>query len=550
VRPVVLAALTSLLAAGAAQAQPAAPATPPALPSTDPAAPDPFGWLEDIHSARSMDWVNAENARTAARLETDPRYETFRREALAIFTAEDRIPYPDFLGKRLANLWQDETHVKGVWRVATPESFRQAQPDWETLIDLDALSKAEGKNWIFKGASCLPPEDRLCLVHLSNGGGDAAEIREFDTVARAFVPGGFHFDAGKQDVAWLSKDVLLVARDWGEGTLSKSGYPLVIKRVARGEPLEAAKEIYRGQPTDVRAFVRVLRDPDGSVGRVLIGRNASFFQTDYLDLSHDGGIKPLALPRKVDLHGYLGGRLILGINEDWPAAGSHGAFKAGDLVAYDPDTGAAELIVHPTPTQTIDAVEVTAGRVLVSLLDNVSGAIDVYAPPSNASGSGGWSHQRLALPAGSALTLRAADHGSDKAYVTSESFLDATALWAVNAATGAVAQVKQLSARFDGSGHVVEQHFATSADGTKVPYFLVRPKEMKFDGSTPTVMFGYGGFQISETPTYRPEVGKLWLERGGAYVLVAGNTARPGTRPRCASTVSGPSTTSRRSRRT
>jgi prolyl oligopeptidase len=494
----------------AANAQP----QPVALPSIDPAVPDPFAWLEDIHSDRSMAWVATENARTAGRLETDPRYQVYRKEALAIFTAPDRIPFPDFLGDHLENLWQDQAHVKGLWRQTTPASYRTAEPAWETLIDLDALSKAEGKNWIFKGASCLPPRDRLCLVHLSNGGGDAVEIREYDTVAKAFVPNGFHFASGKQEAAWLNADTLLVAREWGPGTLSKSGYPLVIKHVKRGESLDQAAEVYRAQPTDVRAGARVLRGPDGAVARVLIARNVSFFQTDWFDLSHSGAVRPLDLPRKIDVHGYLAGRLIIGVNQDWPAAKAHVAVKAGDLIAYDPDTGAVQTIVDPTTTQTIDAVSVTKGRVLVSLLDNVSGAIDVYAPTGD-----GWSGRRLPLPAGSALSLRAADRGSDRAFVVSESFLEPPALWAVDAATGAVAKVKSLSPRFDASHDAVEQHFATSTDGTRIPYFLVHPKGMKYDGSTPTLMFGYGGFQLSETPTYKPELGKLWLERGGAYVL-------------------------------
>ena len=510
-RLALFAAIAALIvAAPAAVAQP----QPPVLPSIDPNAPDPYGWLEDIHSDRSMAWVANENTRAAARLETDPRYGAFRRAALAIFTAPDRIPYPGFLGERLDNLWQDQAHVKGVWRATTPASYATAVPVWETLIDLDALSKTEGRNWLFKGATCLPPADRLCLVHLSNGGGDAVEIREYDTVAKAFVPGGFRFASGKQDAEWLDADTLLVARDWGQGTLTKSGYPFVIKRIKRGQTADQAVEIYRGQSTDVRAGARVFRGPDGAVARVVIGRNVSFFQTEWFDLSHDGAIRPLTLPRKIDLHGYLAGRLIISVNEDWPASKGHDAVKAGDLIAYDPDRGTVQIIVHPTPTQTIDAVSVTRGRVLVSLLDNVSGAIDVYAPSA-----AGWTGRRLALPAGSALTLRAADRGSDRAFVVSESFLEPPALWAVDAAAAAATRIKSLSPRFDGSGDVVEQHFAVSADGARIPYFLVRPRGLKPDGSTPTLMFGYGGFQLSETPSYKPELGKLWLERGGAYVL-------------------------------
>jgi prolyl oligopeptidase len=504
----VLVAGLAMAVAGVAHAQT------PTLPSIDPTVPDPFAWLEDIHSPRALDWVKTENAKTAQRLETDPRYDTFRRQALTIFTSKDRIPFPGFLGHEVDNVWQDDAHVKGLWRRTTPASYRLTQPKWETLIDLDALSKAEGKNWIWKGATCLPPADRLCLVHLSNGGGDATEIREYDTVAKAFVPGGFHFDTGKQDATWLDADTLLVSRDWGPGTLTQSGYPFIVKKLRRGQSLDQAVELFRGKPSDVRVSPRVLRDPDGKVALVLIGHNVGFFQTDYRVLGADGATTRLDLPKKVELHGYLAGRIILGINEDWSANDHHPAFKAGSLVAFDPRTGDAQLIVQPTSTQTIDAARVTKGRLLVQLLDNVNGALEVYAP-----GEAGWTHKRLTLPAGSALTIRAADSGSDRAYVASESFLEPTALWAVDAAAGTVVKVKQLAPQFDGARDLVEQHFAVSADGTRVHYFLVRPKAMKLDGSMPVQMFGYGGFQLSEIPSYRPELGKLWLERGQAYVL-------------------------------
>jgi prolyl oligopeptidase len=461
-----------------------------------------------------MAWVEKQNARTAGVLEADPRYQTFHREALAIFTAQDRIPEPDFLGAGIANFWQDATHVKGLWRRATPASFASASPAWETLIDLDALSKAEGRNWIFKGADCLAPDDRLCLVRLSDGGGDAVEIREYDTVAGAFVAGGFHFASGKQEVAWLDADTLLVGRDWGPGTLTPSGYPFVLKRLKRGQALADAAEVYRGDAADVAAAPHVLRDASGKVAVVLIERHVGFFETDYFRLGADGAVHALDLPKKSDVQGYLAGRLIVSLNEDWAAGADRPAFAAGALVAVDPATGATQLIARPSATQTIDTVAVTRGRVLVKLLDNVSGALDVYAPVD-----GGWTRRRLDLPKGSALDIVAADHGSDHAYVAAESFLEPTTLWAVDAAAGTVAKVKNLAPRFDASRDVVEQHFVASADGTRVPYFLVRPKTMKYDGSTPTLMFGYGGFQVSLTPTYHPELGKLWLERGGAYVL-------------------------------
>jgi len=502
-----------MAAVGVAMAAAVAAAA-PSLPSADPNAPDPFAWLEDIHGARATAWVEKQNARTAARLESDRRYEPFRREALAIFTAKDRIPDPQFLGPGIANFWQDATHVKGLWRRTTLADFRSPAPTWETLIDLDALSTAEGRNWIWKGAVCLPPADRLCLVRLSDGGGDAVEIREFDTKAKAFVAGGFAFPTAKQDVAWLDAETLLVARDWGPGTLTRSGYPFVVKKVIRGRSLDQALEIYRGSPDDVRAFPRVLRDQAGAVKAVLIGRSPSTFQTEYRQLGQEGWIRLLELPRKNDLRGWLAGRMIVQINEDWAAGVGHRALGAGSLLAYDPGTGAAEAIFEPTASQALDDARVTAGGVLASYLDDVNGAVDIIAPAK-----GGWTRRPVALPKGSALAIRAADPFSNHAYLTAESFLEPTALWEVDAAADAARPIKTLPARFDASKDVVEQHFATSADGTRIHYFLVRPKAMRFDGSTPVQMFGYGGFQISETPAYRPEMGKLWLERGGAYVL-------------------------------
>jgi prolyl oligopeptidase len=492
----------------------AQPAGSPQLPSATPGAPDPYGWLEDIHGERALAWVARQNTRTAHVLEDDPRYETFRREALAIFTAKDRIPMPGFLGDAIDNLWQDETHPHGLWRVTSQDDYRSADPHWRTLIDLDALSAAEHRSWFFKGAACLPPEDRLCLVRLSDGGGDAVEVREFDTRAGAFVEGGFRFPRAKASVAWLNADTLLVATDFGPGTLTRSGYPFVLKLVRRGQSLDQATEVFRGEATDVRVDARVLRDADGHVAQVLIGHNVSFFQTEYLDLSHEGETRRLDLPRKIELHGQLGGRLILSINQDWPANGAHGAFKAGDLVAFDPRSGGAALIARPTATQTIEAVAVSRDRLLVQLLDNVTGVVQVYRPEA-----GGWAHARLPLPTGSTLAIEAADRQSDRAFVTSENFLEPTALWEVRVDDAQAQKVKAAPPRFDASRDVMEQRFATSKDGTRIPYFLVRPKDMKLDGATPVQMFGYGGFQLSETPLYRPEMGKLWLERGGAYVV-------------------------------
>lgn len=509
----------ALVLAGTAMAE--VPAR-PALPSTDPKAPDPFAWLEDIHSPKALAWVEQENRRTAGRLETDKRYEPFRLQALALFTAETRIPTPRFRGDGVDNLWQDKAHPHGLWRHATLASYRTPNPAWRTLVDLDALSTAEGKSFFFKGAQCLPPEERLCLVSLSNGGGDAVEVREFDAETGQWVAGGFHLPVAKHRFAWEGKDSLLVATDFGPGTLTQAGYPFIVKRLERGQALADAQEVFRGAATDVGYAVgpRALRDADGRLVATLIERPLDTFSSEYWLLDQSGLVK-LGLPRKAEIHGFFQGRLVFTANEAWGSCPA-GAVLAPSLEALKAQArgqaGAADagvVVFKPTARQAVQGVAITRDRIVVGYLD------DVRARVASIRGGGGgrWPAQVLAAPDDAAIELVDARHTTNDLFYRAEGFLTPPALSLADTVAGTSAVVKQLPALFDASKDVVEQHFATSKDGTRVPYFLVRPKGMKADGATPTVMFGYGGFLISETPSYRPEVGKLWLERGGAYVL-------------------------------
>jgi prolyl oligopeptidase len=515
------AAVAALLVSAPAHAQTAPAASDPqdrtaATPSPKPSAvADPFIWLEDVDGARAMTWVKAQNVKSGKRLEGDPRFEPFRKQALAILTATDRIPMPTFRAGGVDNFWQDESHVKGVWRHATLASYRTASPEWKTLIDFDALSKAEGKNWIFKGAECLKPAQTICLVRISDGGTDAVEIREFDTAAGKFIPGGFQFSTGKQYVEWLDRDTLIVGRDWaGDGSsLTDSGYPFVLKVVKRGQGLDAAREVYRGRKADVWAQPIVLRGDGGRVDALIAQRGLSFYESEYYLLG-DGQPVRLPWPGKATVQGYVDGQVAFTIQEDW------NGFKEGDLLAYDlaelkahPAAAKPVLITRPGPTQAIEAVAATKNRLVVELLENVKGAVDVYAH-----GKGGWTHARLDLPKDAAISVRDTSDEDDRLFLTSEGFLTPTSLWAADAAAGRTEQIKALPARFR-ADDVVEQFWATSSDGAKIPYFVVRPKAAKLDGSTPTIMYGYGGFQLSKPPAYIPEMGKLWLERGGAYVI-------------------------------
>ncbi len=477
---------------------------------------DPFLWLEDVQGPRALEWVKAQNAKTLAVLEKDPRFEAFHAEALALLTATDRIPAPDFRAGGVDNFWQDRANPRGVWRHTSLDGFASPAPRWKTVLDLDVLSKAEGANFIYKGNDCLPPEDRRCLVSLSNGGKDAVEVRELDTATGAFVEGGFRLPEGKQFSEWLDADTLLVGRDWGGDTLTESGYAYVLKRWKRGTPLAEAQEVFRGQKTDVYASPTLLRDADGQLQAVLVNRAVTFFESEFWLLG-EGQAAPVRvpLPRKASYQAFVQGHAVFTLEEDW------GRFKQGALLAYPlaalkADAAAAQpaLLLQPGPRQAIESVSATRGSLLVNLYEDVKGAIDVYTPSATR-----WSRKRLPLPKNASVGIIATSSAHDRVFVESQGFLEPTALWLGDAAAGTVKKVKSLPARFKAATHQVDQYWAVSKDGTRVPYFVVRPKGKKADGTTPTVVYGYGGFQVSKPPVYLPEVGKLWLERGGAYVV-------------------------------
>ncbi|WP_425995312.1 prolyl oligopeptidase family serine peptidase [Caulobacter sp. DWR1-3-2b1] len=512
-----LLASTSLMTASNA-AEPTAPAKTEALtPLSELGKNDPYLWMEEIEGTRAMDWARAQNAKTLPVLQGDARYGDLEAKALAILNAKDRVPGVSFAGDgTLRNFWQDAIHVRGLWRKTTLDSYRTADPVWETILDIDALSKSENANWVYKGAGCLPPEDTRCMVTLSNGGKDAVTVREFDTTTKSFVAGGFELPEGKQDYAWLDRDTLLVGREWEPGQVTKSGYAYVLKTVKRGQPLSAAKEVYRGTKADVSVSPFVLRDSDGKVQAVIAYRGVTFFESEKHLLTDAGSVK-LDLPLKSSIQAYVVGQMVVLLEQDWAEKG----FKTGDLVSFDlaalkaaPTTAKATLVLRPTAKQSAEQVTTTRTKLVVAMLDNVKGAAKVFSH-----GPKGWSSQDLALPANSAIGLGSSAEKDERLFVTVTGYLAPSTFWLADAGSLKLEQVKASPARFDASTHVVEQFEATSTDGTKIPYFVVRPKGVKYDGSAPTLLYAYGGFQVSMTPGYSGVMGKLWLERGGTYVV-------------------------------
>ncbi|WP_246396251.1 prolyl oligopeptidase family serine peptidase [Gluconacetobacter tumulisoli] len=492
-------------------------AAPPALADSPPADGVP-AFLSDVSGPDALAWVRRQNQHTFDTLQDDSRYHAFYDAVLAVEQDRHRIPKPTFLAGRIYNLWQDDQHPRGIWRESDVSSFVVATPRWTTRLDVDALARLEHRDWVFQGAECLTPDDRPCFVRLSEGGEDAASLREFDLSTGRFVPGGFVLPRSKQSAVWLDRDTLLVARDWGgaaEGSMTESGYPFIVRRLRRGQELDKAEEVMRGRRTDVAVDPMVLTDGAGH-RLVLIRRAVTFFEEQYSRLTAQG-VQKIDLPTRLELHGLLRGRLVLSVNQDWTPAGGK-PIPAGSLVSVDP-TGAAppQIIFTPNARQSIDEVAVTGDGVVMTVLDTVRGQAWVFRPPTG--GTQGWTGTRLPLPDMISVHVVDADRRSGRAFLSVSGFLTPSQLWLADTTAVSVRKIMELPPQFDAAGLTVDQSWAVSTDGTRVPYFVVHRKDMRLDGTNPTLLTAYGGFQVSSVPDYNPEFGRLWMARGGVYVV-------------------------------
>jgi len=488
-------------------------------------AEDPYLWLEEVEGEAALDWVRNQNDRSLKELKADPDYAGYEAAAIEALTSAERIPYGSIRDGMVYNFWQDETHVRGLWRRTKLESYASDTPEWETILDFDKLAEEEGKNWVYKGADCFRPKGSdigyKCMISLSNGGKDAIVRREFDLATKQFVDDGFVTPEAKQGGAWASPDTLLIATDWGEETLTASGYPFIVKRWDRGTPLDAAEEVIRGEGDDVGVWPMTLELEDG---RILQGaaQADTFFTTRYWWFP-DGESEPVQwpIPPKSSPEGIHEGRLLVSLKQDWTPTGQETTFKSGDLVAFDVETfmetralPPVSLVFHPSETQALKGVSTAKGALLLGVGDTAVGKV-MRATASDA----GWMLEPISLPGTGQASVAFASDEEDTVFINYEDFLTPDSLLSYSASTGDVKTLKSLPPKFDATGLSVTQHFATSKDGTRVPYFLVSKADLPLDGSTPTLLYGYGGFQVSLNPSYSAVTGRLWLEQGGAYVL-------------------------------
>jgi prolyl oligopeptidase len=482
------------------------------------ATDDPYLWLEEIEGKRALDQVKEWNAATETLLTADPKYESYRRRALDILDDKEQIAAPDqILGDKVLNLWRDADNPRGLWRVSPLAAYRSGTPQWRTLIDVDALGKAEGKSWVWHGADCLAPAYRRCLVSVSPGGTDADVVREFDLGTGQFVQGGFVVPEAKSSVAWVDSDTLLVGTDYGSGSLTSSGYPRIVKYWKRGTALASAKTLFSGETGDVATNPLAIQS--GARRWVFIDRGKTFWTSERHLLTPTGGLIPVPLPADAELEDVIGDQLIAKLQSPL------GAFRAGTLVSYSLqdilNRGHAEprLVMAPTAKQAIEEVSASDKVLWVKALDDVSGKLFALTPKKK----GGWTSRAIALPANSTVHLLAAGGTPDLAFATVEGMLTPPALYAV-APGGTPRLVQRLPAKFDASAFTVQQRFATSKDGTRIPYFLVRRKGVS--GPVPTLIHAYGGFRAAQTPGYltgQPyragPLAMFWTEEGNAYVL-------------------------------
>jgi len=483
---------------------------------------DPYLWLEDVTGDQPLAWVRAQNAVSTRELEAAPDFQKTRDALLAIYNSSEKIPYVAKYGAYFYNFWQDEKHVRGIWRRTTLDEYRKAAPAWETVLDLDALAASENESWVWHGASVLYPDRDRALISLSRGGSDADVIREFDLKTKTFVApadGGFTLPEAKSNVAWRDRDTLYVGTDFGPGSLTNSGYPRIVKEWKRGTPLAQAATIFEAEKTDIT--VTAARVHDHGAHHDMLTREIGFFTNETFLHDANGAWVKIEKPDDV-MVGFYRGQILLTLRKDWTIGGRTypaGALLATDLKNYLAGARDFTVLFEPAPRKSLASVASTKNYLVVNELENVRNKLYAW---SRDAATGAWTRQPVPAPALGVTSVTAIDEDeSDDVFFQTQDMLTppSLVLGAIGKPESTRETLKRLPAFFDTDGMKVFQYEATSADGEKIPYFVLTPKNFRADGSAPALLYGYGGFQLSMLPGYNPAFGKIWVERGGVYVL-------------------------------
>jgi len=513
----VLAAAIVLAACAHTDRKASPAATTPAAASTAPE--DAYLWLEETDSVKALDWVKVRNADAVKAHASSPAFDTMRAQILEVMDSKEKIPYVTKMGAFYYNFWRDTAHSRGLWRRTTLDQYRKDNPKWETVIDLDALAAEQKENWVWHGADCLRPEFRHCKIALSRGGADAAVRREFDLKTKTFVKEGFNLPEAKSQTSWINADRIYVATDFGPGSMTKSSYPRIVKEWQRGTPLASAQTVFEGKEGDLS--VAALRDHTPGFERDFVIRTLAFYDSETYVRGKDGKLTKIDVPNDMEVSAWREW-LTLKPRSDWTAGGK--TYAAGSLLIANFDdfmAGKRDIAVlfEPTGTTSLESFSITRHHLILSEMHDVVSRFEVLTPPGKKTGA--W--KREPLGGAPALSTVSADgvepEESDAYFLTVTGFLEPTTLYYGTIGKGEAKPVKHSPKFFDSAPYAVNQYFATSKDGTRVPYFLIAPKSMQTDGTTPTLLTGYGGFEVSLQPYYSGSVGRAWLAHGGAYVV-------------------------------
>jgi len=478
-------------------------------------AGDPYAWLEDVTDEKALTWVKARNAESARELASDQSFVRLKKDLLAILDSSARIPYVSKRGPYFYNFWRDARNPKGVWRRTTLEEYRKAEPTWDVIIDVDALARAENENWVWAGAQVLRPGYGRALVSLSRGGADATVTREFDLDARRFVTDGFQLSEAKGGASWIDRDHVYVSTDFGPGSMTTSGYPRIAKLWTRGTPLSAATTIYEGHADDMS--ISAVFDDTPGFERHFVSRAIAFYKSELYLRRADGTLVKIDVPDDANPN-VEREWLTVELRTSWTADGK--TYPAGALIAAHFDDFMAgkrdfTVLFEPTERSSLAGSSWTRHHLILNVLEDVKNGLFVLTP-----GEGGWTREPLpGAPAFSTVSASGVDPDESDDYFLNVSGYLAPATLQYGRVGGAPEKLKEMPAFFDASGLEVSQHFATSKDGTRIPYFQVSPNGMALDGARPTLLYGYGGFEISMTPGYSPLVGRGWLNQGGVFVV-------------------------------
>lgn len=475
---------------------------------------DPYLWLEEVDGEQALEYVEKLNAATVEELSAEPDYQSIFDKSLEIYNSKERIEYPRIRGEYVYNFWKDKDHVRGIWRRCSLSSYMQGAPEWDILLDIDALAKADDKKWVYKGATGLYPDYNRFLIQLSDGGGDAVYTKEFNMATKSFIEDGFYIPESKGGASYIDENTLLVSSDFGEGTMTTSGYPNQAKIWKRGTALTDAQLIHEGNHTDVGTWGYVMRDGDKSYAMVT---QAQSFYTSTSYVWHNGQIVKLDMPDDASASGILNNQIIVSLKSDWEVNGT--TYETGTLVSLDFEAlingdKKISVIMKPDASSSISQVSSTKNKLLLTVMTDVVNELHIYSFVD-----GVWKSEKVDAPDFGTISVVATDDVSDRYYFTFQNFTTPTTMYAADAATNSFEVYKSLTGYFDASNYEINQFMATSKDGTKVPYFMVSAKGAELDGSHPTLIYAYGGFEVSSQPFYSGTFGTGWLDKGGVFVL-------------------------------